>query len=248
MDWRRSVGTALIVFVAMTAFAVPGTVLAQENDAKATQLERSLDKYWGEKREIRTIEKRLFRKDTRLQASLYGGVIPNDDFQLFVPMGLRFAYYLSEDIAVELSGAYALGFQTRLKEFLTAEIEDKQVGAQVFLTQEYEWYGMVNMLWSPVHGKIGMFTSKLFHFDFYLAVGVGVMGVIADPPGQAAEPRSETPIAANIGFGTMMYLTDYMALQLDYRHFFHEFQGGGGGLSYPAEISLGLAFFTNAPE
>jgi hypothetical protein len=35
---------------------------------------------------------------------------------------------------------------------------------------------------------------------------------------------------------------------MDYRQFFHEFQGGGGGLSYPAEITLGLAFFTNAPE
>ena len=247
MDWRRSVGKMLFVFVAMTSLAVPGMAHAQE-EAAATQLDRNLDKYWGEKREIRTIEKRLFRKDTRLQASLYGGIIPHADFQLFVPMGLRLAYYLTEDIAIEASGAYSLGFQTRLKDFLTGEIEDKQVGAQVFLTQEYEWYAMANMLWSPVHGKIGMFTSKLFHFDFYLAVGVGVMGVIADPPGFAQEARSETPIAANIGFGTLMYLTDFLALQLDYRHFFHEFQGSGGGLSYPAEISLGLAFFTDAPE
>jgi len=247
MDWRRSIAKMLFVCVAMTALALPGMALAQE-DPQATQLDRNLDKYWGERREIRTIEKRLFRKDTRFQASLYGGVIPNDDFQLFVPMGLRLAYFLTEDIAIELSGAYALGFQTRLKDFLTEEIENKQVGAQVFLTQEYEWYGMANMLWSPVHGKIGMFTNKLFHFDFYLAVGVGVMGVIADPPGIQAEAESQTPIAANIGFGAMMYLTDFLALQMDYRQFFHEFQGGGGGLSYPAEITLGLAFFTNAPE
>ena len=82
MDWRRSVGKMLFVFVAMTSLAVPGMAHAQE-EAAATQLDRNLDKYWGEKREIRTIEKRLFRKDTRLQASLYGGIIPNDDFQLF---------------------------------------------------------------------------------------------------------------------------------------------------------------------
>jgi outer membrane beta-barrel protein len=204
--------------------------------------------YWGSKRELRTIQKRQFMKDTRWAFSVFGGVIPNDDFQIYVPLGGRIAYYFSEDIGAEISGAYSLRTETELRSFLKDQIEGQGgTSAEIFLTQTLDWYTTANILWSPFHGKMGAFTTKLFHFDFYVTLGAGVVGLTVDPPG-AAGSSAEYKIAGNVGVGAMMYVLDFMAVRLDYRHFFHEFAGGGGGLSYPAEITAGVAFFTPAPK
>ena len=45
----------------------------------------------------------------------------------------------------------------------------------------------------------------------------------------------------------MMYILDFMALRMDYRHYFFEF-ADGGGLSYPAELTFGVSFFTPEPK
>jgi outer membrane beta-barrel protein len=236
------------VLCTVAAFSMVAPTLASAQEMEETQMDERLDQYWGEKRELRTIQKRMFLKDTRWAFSLYGGVVPNDDFQIFFPLGLRVDYYFSEDIGVELSGAYAFRTKTKLKKFLEDEFEsDGGASAQVFLTQFIDWYASADILWSPFHGKMDIFTTKLFHFDFYVALGAGVMGLTVDPPGAAGE-KSEFKIAGNVGLGAMMYVLDFLAVRVDYRHFFFEFAGGGGGLSYPAEITAGVTFFTPAPK
>lgn len=235
----------LAAFVGMTAVTAPTTAFAEDDP---TQLDRSLDEYWGSKRDVRTIQKRLFMKDTRWAFTVFGGVVPNDDFQIFFPVGGRVGYYFSEDIGAEISGAYAFRTETDLRSFLVDQIEGPGgTSAEIFLTQYMNWYTTANVLWSPFHGKLGAFSTKLFHFDFYLTLGAGVVGLTVDEPGAKPE-TSEYRIAGNAGVGVMMYVLDFMAVRVDYRHFFFEFAGGGGGLSYPAEISAGLTFFTPAPK
>ena len=245
MDIRWSFAKKVGVILSLAMLSAPLGVSAQET--APTALDKKLDAYWGEKREIKTIQKRLFLKDTRWAFSVFGGVIPNDDFQIYMPLGGRVAYFLTEDIGIEASGAYAIQNETDLRSFLTESIETGGgQDSQIFLTQFMDWYGNVDFLWSPFHGKFGAFTSKLFHFDFYTAVGVGVNGLVVDYPG-ATPPSTEFAIAGNVGLGTMMYVLDWMAVRVDYRHFIHEFKAGDG-LSYPAEISIGAAFFTEAPK
>jgi len=245
MQNTRSFNKWLGTMVCLVTFLCTGALSAQES----TLLDENLDKYWGETREIRTIQKRLFLKDTRWEFSLFSGVIPNDDFQIYLPMGARVTYYFTEDFAAEISGAYSLALQTKLKDFLTSEFESTGgTSAQIFLTQTIQWYAHADVLWSPFHGKLGLLTSKLFHFDFYVALGAGVMGLEVDPPGASLATETKITPAGNAGVGAMMYLMDFMAVRLDYRHYFHQFQGPGGGLSYPAELTLGVAFFTEAPN
>lgn len=245
MDIRWSFVRNLSVLICAIFLFGPSIAMAEEKSE--TMLDKKLDAYWGEQREIRTIQKRLFLKDTRWNFTVFGGVIPNDDFQIYMPLGGRIGYFISEDIGIEASGAYALQAETDLRTFLTDELEGGGgASAQIFLTQFLDWYTNVDFLWSPFHGKFGAFTSKLFHFDFYTAVGVGVNSLVIDYPG-AKQPSTEIAIAGNVGLGAMMYVLDWMAVRVDYRHFIHEFKAGDG-LSYPAELSLGMSFFTPAPN
>ncbi len=242
MEIRWSFVRTVVVMLAALMFAGPSLATAEETDE--SMLDRKLDAYWGEKREIRTIQKRLFLKEKRWQFTVFGGVVPNDEFQTFVPMGGRLGYYITEDIGLEASGAYALASESELRSFLLDEFGEGGT-TEIFLTQFLDWYGHVDFLWSPFHGKFGVFTSKLFHFDFYTAVGVGVQGLVVQFPNAPAE--SDIAIAGNVGLGAMMYVLDWMAIRIDYRHFIHE-NKAGDDLSSPLELSLGFAFFTPAPQ
>jgi outer membrane beta-barrel protein len=108
------------------------------------------------------------------------------------------------------------------------------------------WTAGVEGLWSPIHGKIGLFTSKLFHFDVHLAVGVGAIGTDVFTKESGGASTSQIDVAANAGAGVRMYFLDWLAIRFEYRHFFFaaaKTPEGGGGLSYPLELSLGASFF-----
>ncbi len=238
----------------LTVALLCGTVLGVGLPARTASaapakgpLDRELDKYWGKKRQLRTIQKRLFLKDTRWQFTAYGGIIPNDDFQLFFPAGLRVAYHLSESIGIEVSGAWNFRAEKDLRTFIKDAFEEHGTGARIFLVQSLKYYAVANMLWSPFYGKFGAFGTKLAHFDFYLAFGAGWVGLRVDPPGNAP-PQDKGRVAANVGLGAMVYLSQLFAVRIDYRQFVFQFAGGGGGVSYPAEITLGLSVFTKAPH
>lgn len=238
-------GRKIVVHAVLAAFIglFASSAFAQE----AGVLDKYLDKYWGEKREVKVIQKRLFQKDGRHELGIYGGTIPNDEFMMYYPLGLRYDYYFSEDIGVELFGSYIIPVQSELSDFLADREKGFDVKIKTFLPQKLEWTAGLEGLWSPVHGKIGLFTSKLFHFDFHLAVGVGAMGtdVRTEDIGKLKEGESarkhKVDVAANVGTGVRLYFLDWLAMRIEYRHYF--FAAEQGGVSYPAELTLGAAFF-----
>ena len=154
----------LLGFVLACAMLAPTAALAQE-DVPTDPLDREFDLYWAEKREVRNIHKRLFLKESRHEFSLYSGVVPNDDFFTYLPVGLKYNYYFSEDFALEVAGSYFNKFNRDLKDFLENEIlSGGQIDVQ--LPQYLVWQAGAGVLWTPIHGKVGMFDTKLGHFDF----------------------------------------------------------------------------------
>ncbi len=243
MNGRKIIGQAIIV--AVIGLVASSGAFAQESGL----MDKYLDKYWGQKRAVKVIQKRLFQKDGRHELGVFFGTIPNDEFMMYYPTGLRYNYYFSEDLGMEIFGEYLIGQQSDLSDFL-ADPEVFNVQIQTHLPQKLMWTAGLEGLWSPVHGKVGMFTSKLFHFDLHLALGVGAIGteVRTRDIGKLEEGESsrkhKVDVAANVGAGVRMFFLDWLAVRLEYRHFFYAADDeGGGGLSYPAEISLGAAFF-----
>ncbi len=231
-------GRNFVVHGVLAAFIglFASSAFAQE----AGVLDKYLDKYWGAKREVKVIQKRLFQKDGRHELGIYGGTIPNDEFMMYYPIGLRYDYYFSEDIGIELFGSYIIPVESELSGFLS-DPENFNVQINTFLPQKLEWTAGLEGLWSPVHGKIGLFTSKLFHFDFHLAVGVGAMGTEVATREEGGDRKKKYDVAANVGTGVRLYFLDWLAARIEYRHYF--FAAEQGGVSYPAELTLGAAFF-----
>jgi outer membrane beta-barrel protein len=223
----------LVILTVLCTFLVPAALAAQE------RMERQLDLYWSQKREIRVIQKRLHLKESRWEFTPYGGIIPNDEFYIYGPVGLRVGYFIDEDFSVEIGGAYAPSGASTLGGFL-----EKENLLLVELPERLEWYAGATGLWSPIHGKFGIFATKLTHFDMFLSFGAGVIGTKLYNKNKEFTQR-RFAVEGHVGTGFRLFILDWLAIRLEYRHFIYP--ADKGGVSFPAELSLGVSFFTAAP-
>lgn len=237
MRWTVVLLAALGVF----ALAAPEASAQASADAGASaSREADTEAFWANRRGVRTVQRRLYSTDGDFQLSLYFGAIPNDPFLKYFPIGLRFGYWVSESVSVELSGSYigdALRSQTDLADFLaeTGEID-------VFLRDEQLWRANVVALWSPIYGKFSFLGTKLAHFDWYFGAGVGVLSV-RNPISTTQLNETETGFSPEVVLATgwNLHLHRNWAARIDYRQFI--FMKDAGGVSLPSEISLGASFF-----
>ena len=207
---------------------------------EASPLDKELDKVWGKERDIKVIEKRLFEKDGRHEFSLMAGMIPNDEFFNYYPVGLRYDYFLSETLGIEIAGAYLFQQGTDLKK----TIEQFQGINMAQPLRKLQWHAGAAAYWAPLHGKLAAFSSSLTHFDLGLIVGAGVLAT--KKLGGGTETNKYDPMG-QLGLGFQFFLSDSLALRIDYRHFFY-WVTERSRISYPAEITLGLGLFTSAPR
>ncbi|MBP7125484.1 outer membrane beta-barrel domain-containing protein [Myxococcota bacterium] len=260
MNGRWAFG--MVVGLVVLTSGVSG--LAQEAATEApaeerTTLDRNLDRVWGKEREVRVIQKRIYEKDQRHEIGLLVGIIPNDSFFNYFPVGLRYDYFFLESVAIEVAGAYVPSTDSNLRKDLL-KFSGNAIST-VQIPERVQWYAGLNAFWAPIHGKLSIFNAKLTSFDIGVLIGLGVMGSqIYDNLKKSWTTRwsydGNVPfnLMMNLGLGAHLFLTDYLALRLDYRHYiFPAYPGKGNsewsdGVRSLAEITLGLGYLTPAPK
>lgn len=228
---------ALLVLV--TVVAVAPAAWAQEGGGAADEgpLAEELQDYWAERRDIRVIEHRLFEKAQRHELTAYFGIIPNDPFINYYPIGLRYDYWLLESVGLEADFSY-IGDTFRSDSDLSTFLSDN--GADVVLLDQQRWRGHFGVNWAPFYGKIAFLNLKLLHFDFNLFGGIGVVAVRSLNEDRTEEV-DEYKVEGSLGCGVNLWFVDWFSLRIDFRQFI--FEKAGGGAAHPSEISFGLSFF-----
>lgn len=194
--------------------------------------------YWAEMRDVFTVQKRPFLKEGRFSATVYAGLIPNNIFEQYFPLGLRFNYFILENIGVEFSGSYSLKSESGLDETVT---DPQGIGAQdILIGDTQRIHSSLTVLWSPFYGKTSFYNSALNYFDLYVAAGAGVV-VTQTQPDFNADPTSDTNVKGALGAGLAYYFGQRVALRFDFRQFLYNTEAGG--LTKASEVSLGGSLF-----
>jgi outer membrane beta-barrel protein len=232
------------LFIALCAVLTLGllstSALAQDSEpaqGQTSPLEEDLALFWGKKREVKIVQRREFIKDGKMEASVFGGIIPNDDFIFYITPTARFGYHFAESFMVEGSFSYAMERDTGLKSFL----EDSDIGLKSADIREFiEMYYNASILWSPIYGKISFLGTKLTHFDTFVGLGVGFFHTRAREDDTNPDFQSRLKPSANTVLGFRWHVTDLINVRTEYRHYF--FEKALGGISKPVEVSLGVGF------
>ena len=198
---RRSLtGLPLLSLVLVTSPAG-----AQAPETTAVCLDEEVKADLDAKRRRRSVRERLVQKTNRHELLLRGGHYVADMFDATWVAGGAYAFHLTEDLAVEASGAY-----TRITsaagpelERAFAVLEGRDRGALQFFT---------NLVFSPLHGKLQAGAS-IVHFDVSLTAGAGVV----DSP-------LSSGVAGNVGLGFGFFVGKAMTVRLDVRDYLYRQQ------------------------
>lgn len=217
----------LLAALALAATAPPAKAAAPL-DTRA--LDAALSKYWSRRQDKAPLIDGLYTHKGRHELTVYTGVLPNDNFYSYVPLGLRWNYFIGEELGLEVAGDYLLALDGDLKTFLT----DKKLYKTFDQTpRRLVWNATAALIWSPLHGKLAIFTEKLLHFDLQASLGAGALGTDADGLG-------EVHFAGTFGLAARMYASEALTVRLDYRQLVYP---GVSGVAFPAEVTLGVSFW-----
>jgi outer membrane beta-barrel protein len=246
------------LFLAVAASAL-APVAAWADDAKGDPLysgnqpiDRELDKYWNAEQKVQSLQNPMYERKGGFEAALHFGMVPNDSFYFPKAVGGNLSYFFTDTVAVEASFSYLFNDPSKLQTFLTAapvgNNGSKNLTANSKQVPMMNWLSSLDVAWSPFHGKIGIFATKLSNFDLGFVGGLGLIGARIDTSDHSeatpnANLESQIKPAAHWGASLRFYATRWLNLRADYRQFMYWPDAGKPFLA-PVEFTLGVAFLT----
>lgn len=235
---------ALFVLAAPITAAADGGAEGADDEQEESSLPALDDDdpmYWAEMREVYAMQQRAFLKEGRFAATFYGGLIPNNIFEQYFPLGLRLNYYLLENIGLELSGSYNFSRTTRVNDII---VDDDGIDAQnrPLIGDTQVSHTTAGVKWSPVYGKFAFYNDNLFYFDMYVFGGAGMV-VSQTQSNYGDDPNTTVKPEGVFGAGMAVYAGEHAGMRIDYRQFVFQKVDPPGGVANPSEISLGFSWF-----
>jgi outer membrane beta-barrel protein len=205
-----------------------------------------LDTYWNVEQAVPSLKNPLYEREGGIELSLHAGIVPNDSFYVPMPFGGRLAYFFTDTLSIEAGASYLRTSLSDLEEFL--ECADVRNGKCADLTvrkpPKMTLLTSLDVAYTPFHGKVGIFTSKLTSFDMGLSAGGGVIAVDVDEGNDGvSDVQSYYKPAGHWGANFRFFVTRWLNVRADYKQFIYWPVEGSPFLA-PVEFTLGLAFLT----
>jgi outer membrane beta-barrel protein len=153
----------------------------------------------------------------RAEINIYGAFTMNDQFVAHPGIGLGINYYIINPLAIGVNGNFYHGLNSQ-SDFNFETSRAARIGQPI---TEYSWNANVNLTYVPAYGKFAAFQDFIFHYDFYLLVGGGV---ISTRPIAVVDPDNRTfdyTIRPTWGFGggIRIFFTRWLSAMLEVRDY-----------------------------
>lgn len=152
--------------------------------------------------EVSVIQKKFMPKTQRFQLFAAGSVMTNTPWYNNFGAKLNFSYNFTETFGLELSSM----FMTSSQRESAKEIKEQHgLEAEQFVYTKR--YVGVDLVWSPIYGKISALDNSIIPFDMYFAVGGGTSSTNSQ--------EGDVP-TFHFGLGQIFALSKSMAFRWDY--------------------------------
>jgi outer membrane beta-barrel protein len=166
---------------------------------------------------IFAVQQRFIIKKRRFELQPFWGLTLNDQFVGHPGPGLALNYYITEVLAVGLSGQFYQPFNADSS--FNAQV--RRASRLVVPLSEYQWGAALNFTYVPANGKFAGFQNFIFHYDVYV---VGGIGAISTRPIPVVDPDSrnfdwQPQVAFNAGIGLKIFFNRWFAAVLEMRDY-----------------------------
>lgn len=179
---------------------------------------------------IPPVTRRVFTKAGRVELTPAAGLALDAPFNDLYTAGGGVAYHINEMFAVGIQGEYY---------FSSSSQPDITGGGNPTADFNHQKYSSrLELIWTPIYGKLNLFAEEVFHFDTFLSGGAGYMGF----------DRDGGSVVGTIALGQHYYLNEWMALRIDIRDQIYSMDvnpstGDGKSLQNLLTFNLGLSFY-----
>ena len=181
----------------------------------AFDMQQEADKAMEEK--ILAVQQRFIIKRHRFEFQPFWGITLNDQFVSHPGPGLGINYYITEVMAVGLSGQYYEPFNG-ISAFNAQVRRAARVGVPL---TEYQWQAAANFTYVPAAGKFAGFQNFIFHYDAYVVGGIGALSTrpipVIDPDYRNFDYSPK--VAFNAGLGLKIFFNRWFAAVLEVRDY-----------------------------
>ena len=155
--------------------------------------------------EVSVLQKRFMPKTERYQFSYGLGGIMNDPW--FYGMGgtLRLAYHFSENWGIEGDLLYLSSSQ---KDAAKDLYSNNNVNTNSLVTTK-GYYGL-DLMWSPIYGKMSLYNKRIIPFDMYFVGGMGMS--------QLSGATTDSVPTLHVGTGQIYALSKSWAFRWDFSY------------------------------
>jgi len=175
----------------------PGEKAEAKKAEKATKEKKSVEVLEDR---IKSVQRKAFLKRRRWEITPLVCLSLNDAFYQKIGGGASIAYHLADSLGIEFQAVYVGTIQTDMVGYF------QQANEALPRVSELRYYFMGNILWSPIYGKLSLFTGEIVHFDAYLIGGFGM-----------ARTETGNKLASNIGLGLRYFVTSWLVVKLEVR-------------------------------
>jgi outer membrane beta-barrel protein len=188
---------------ALCAVLAPALALAQEDfdeEAAATAAKPVVDEDAQRTLadRIPAVTRRYFQKEGRIELAPAVGLSLNDPFFRHLTAGGGLAFHILESLAIGASGEVFVSWKT--------PVEVKPVSPVKPDYNRPTYAARLDIIWSPLYGKLSLLAESVLHFDTYIAISGGVVG----------SQKAPTPMGS-VALGQHYVFTEWMAVKLELR-------------------------------
>ena len=143
---------------------------------------------------IYAVQRKAYLIDKAFEISAMGSLGFFDRFVTTFAPALSVSWHLSENFALELSGAYFFPIESTLT---TEILEQGKLTPEIAKLTQMLWVASLGLQWSPIYGKLQIFGTSLGNFQFYVGAGGGLgQTQVQCTPGMMLDPNRnfEDPI------------------------------------------------------
>ncbi|MEM6531891.1 MAG: outer membrane beta-barrel domain-containing protein [Myxococcota bacterium] len=188
-------------FICVAVLCVlPSVAFAQEEvrDEETVIIEEEQAKTLAER--IPSVTRRTFVKKGRLQIAPTLGLSLNDPFYDHITVGAALHYHVVESLSIGFNGNYSI----------TLDNDVGVAGGVGEFTNQFDraaYTAFLEVAWAPIYGKLSLLAENVLHFDTYISVGGGVVGL----------DQGDPAIAGSVAIGQHYFMNDWMALRIEVR-------------------------------
>ncbi len=215
----RNTLLAFLIIFGFYALPLSGQETAGEEKAGSQKVVKKAQKVKLEDR-IKAVQGRMFLKKGRVEIAPSFLLGLNDPFTQDMGGQLNLEYFIAESLGINVNFGYVTDITADNSTFVTPKTFLEKNELAVPEMGKMKYFASGGASWSPIYGKVSFLSDLIVHFDSFISLNFGVVGVEyrgweGDLSNRVEKDMGGIRFMSSVGIGERIFLSRWLVLKFE---------------------------------